>query len=70
MTAKEKFQLGRRVKSTLLALQYGVVNQLTIGKVVGFSRTDVYVQIRRQGYTTPRIYHMDFWEPIKTKEPG
>lgn len=89
MTAREKFQVGDRVRLTALAKkpQHDITlrpgrgahgEPVETGTVVGFLRAlrerggdsrPYLVKIQPDGYSTPKTFHMDFWERMGEEQP-
>ena len=72
MRAREKFEIGQRVRMTQAAFDQGlegVYLKRSTGVVKGFPiKAEVVdpallVKVRRDGDKRTKQYHMDFWEP-------
>ena len=82
MTARQKFEVGARVRLTAEAKRRrircftggrGVTGeQVETGIVTGFGRAAgegyMVVKVRPDGSKTSKDYHMDSWEPIPAEE--
>jgi hypothetical protein len=63
-TARDKFRVGQRVRSTQRAIDNGVFTEPHTGVVTAFGRTsNLMVIVRRDDRQRAVRYHMDFWEP-------
>jgi hypothetical protein len=74
MTAMEKFKIGQRVRMTREGQDKFLDNfkpKRRYARVTGFPSSafaqdpSLLVSVVRDGERSPRIYHMDFWEPDK-----
>ena len=58
------FQYGDRVRPTAKTIVGGIVNDDSLGTVVGFSRDGRCLRVRRDGRAVPRNFALDFWERV------
>ncbi len=63
--AREKFEVGMRVRPSDLGIQERVVRAGRGGVVAGFSHSPHCVRIVKDGSNSPATYSMDFWEPAE-----